>query len=137
MKFFYRQEVRKVARPSKNVKVMSKNLTKEEKEMRLEAEEKLRGEADNIKPSQHLNARQKKIFNYILTELEASGILGNLDIYILDQASIAIDRVQQIEKKINKKLDNIYDKELMKALSEYKKDFYKEEVRCLNRREAG
>lgn len=117
-----------MARPSKSVKVMSKNLTKEEKELRLETEEKLKGGADNISPPTHLNARQKKIFNYIIEQLKESNILGNLDIYILSQTSIAIDRLQQIEKLINKDINNIYNKDLMKAKSEYTKDFF----RCCN-----
>lgn len=117
-----------MARPSKSVKVMSKNLTKEEKELRLETEEKLKGGADNISPPTHLIARQKKIFNYIVEQLEESGMLGNLDIYILSQTSIAIDRLQQIERLINKDINKIYDKDLMKAKSEYTKDFF----RCCN-----
>lgn len=117
-----------MARPSKSVKVMSKNLTKEERELRLAAEEKLKGGADNIFPPTHLNASQKKIFNYIIKQLNESGILGNLDTYILSQASIAIDRLQQIEKIINKDINRMYDKDLMKAKSEYTKDFF----RCCN-----
>lgn len=117
-----------MVRPSKSVKVMSKNLTKEEKELRLETEEKLKGGADNISPPTHLNARQKKIFNYVVDQLRESNILGNLDIYILSQTSIAIDRLQQIEKLINKDINKIYDKDLMKAKSEYTKDFF----RCCN-----
>lgn len=117
-----------MARPSKSVKVMSKNLTKEERELRLAAEEKLKGGADNISPPTHLNASQKKIFNYIIEQLNESGILGNLDTYILSQASIAIDRLQQIEKIINKDINRMYDKDLMKAKSEYTKDFF----RCCN-----
>ncbi|EOR20592.1 hypothetical protein A500_16415 [Clostridium sartagoforme AAU1] len=117
-----------MARPSKSVKVMSKNLTKEEKDLRLETEEKLKGGADNISPPTHLNARQKKIFNYVVDQLRESNILGNLDIYILSQFSIAIDRLQQIEKLINKDINKIYDKDLIKAKSEYTKDFF----RCCN-----
>ncbi|GAA0817486.1 MULTISPECIES: phage terminase small subunit P27 family [Clostridium] len=117
-----------MARPSKSVKVMSKNLTKEEKELRLETEEKLKGGADNISPPTHLNARQKKIFNYVVDQLRESNILGNLDIYILSQTSIAIDRLQQIEKLINNDINRIYDKDLIKAKSEYTKDFF----RCCN-----
>lgn len=117
-----------MARPSKSVKVMSKNLTKEERELRLETEEKLKGGADNISPPTHLNARQRKIFNYVVDQLRESNILGNLDIYILSQTSIAIDRLQQIEKLINKDINNIYNKDLIKAKSEYTKDFF----RCCN-----
>lgn len=107
---------------------MSKNLTKEEINLRLKTEERLKGGADNISPPTYLNARQKKIFNYIIDQLKASGILGNLDIYILSQTAIAIDRLQQIEKMINKDIHRIYDKDLIKAKSEYTKDFF----RCCN-----
>lgn len=117
-----------MARPSKSVKVMSKNLTKEEKELRLETEEKLKGGADNISPQTHLNANQKKIFYYIIEQLKESQILGNLDTYILSQAAISIDRLQKIEKMINKDINKIYDKDLLKAKSEYTKDFF----RCCN-----
>lgn len=88
----------------------------------------MKGGADNISPPTHLNASQKKIFNYIIEQLNESGILGNLDTYILSQASIAIDRLQQIEKIINKDINRMYDKDLMKAKSEYTKDFF----RCCN-----
>lgn len=117
-----------MARPSKSVKIMSKNLTKEEKALRLETEEKLKGGADSISPPTYLNARQKKIFNYIIEQLEESGILGNLDIYILSQASISIDRLQQIERMINKDSVKLFDKNVLKAKSEYTKDFF----RCCN-----
>lgn len=117
-----------MARPSKSVKTMSKNLTKEEKEVRLETEEKLRGRGDNISPPKYLNARQKKIFNYIVQELEASKILGNLDVYILATCAISIDRLQEIEKLINKDIERILDKSLMAAKEKYTKDFF----RCCN-----
>lgn len=90
-----------MARPTKSVNTMSKNLAKEEKQLRQEVEEKLKGAADKISPPKHLNTRQKKIFKYIVTELKASGILGNLDTYILGACAIAIDRINEIEKLIN------------------------------------
>lgn len=117
-----------MARPTKSVKSMSKNLTKEEIQVREETEEKLRGGADNISPPTHLNARQKKLFNYIVNELEASGIVGNLDVYILGTCAIAIDRLQQIEKMINKDIEKLLDKNLMSAKDKYTKDFF----RCTN-----
>lgn len=107
---------------------MSKNLTKEEIEIRTDSEEKLRGAADNILPPKHLNARQKKIFRFVVEELQASGILGNLDVYILGSFSIAYDRIQQIEKMINKDIEKLNDKTLMSARDKYTKDFF----RCCN-----
>jgi P27 family predicted phage terminase small subunit len=117
-----------MARPTKAVNTMSKNLTKAEIEGRTQAEEKLKGSADNISPPKHLNARQKKIFNYIVEELQASGILGNLDSYILATFSVAWDRLQQIEKLINKDIENLRDKSLLSAKEKYTKDFF----RCCN-----
>lgn len=117
-----------MARPCKSVNVMSKNLTKEEKESRLETEQKLKGGADRISPPSCLNARQKKIFKYIVEELKESGILGNLDIYILGTCSISIDRLQQIEKLINKDIKQLLNKDLMSAKDKYTKDFF----RCCN-----
>ena len=117
-----------MARPSKSVKTMSKNLTKEEKMIRAETEEKLRGGTDKISPPKHLNARQKKIFKYIVKELEASQILGNLDVYVLSQAAIAIDRLQEIEKMINEDTTRMFDKEVLAAKDKYTKDFF----RCCN-----
>ena len=117
-----------MARPSKSVKTTSKNLTKEEKEKRQETEEILKGGADKITPPKHLNARQKKIFNNIVDELKSSGILGNLDVYILATCSIALDRIQEIEKMINKDSTLIRDKDLRLSKDTYTKDFF----RCCN-----
>lgn len=117
-----------MARPCKSVKTMSKNLTKEEKTVRQNTEHLLRGGVDKIVPPKHLNAKQKKIFKYIVQEFEASQILGNLDIYILAQAAIAIDRLQEIEKLINQDASRLFDKDLLSAKEKYTKDFF----RCCN-----
>jgi P27 family predicted phage terminase small subunit len=118
-----------MARPCKSAKVIDKyGQTKAEIQARLEVEEKLKGGADKISPPKHLNARQKKIFKYIVKELEASQILGNLDIYILAQTAIAIDRLQEIEKMINEDTTRMFDKEVLVAKDKYTKDFF----RCCN-----
>ncbi|OOM72507.1 hypothetical protein CLPUN_47000 [Clostridium puniceum] len=71
-----------------SVATTSKHLTHEERKARQEQENKLKGKADKLKPPTYLNSHQKKIFKYIVSELESSGILGNLDIYILTTARI-------------------------------------------------
>lgn len=119
------KEVWIMARPSKSVNVMNKNLTKEELSIRKETEDKLKGAADKITPPKYLNAKQKRIFRYIVNELEASGILGNLDVYVLATASIAIDRLQEIEILINEDIKKLLDKSLMSAKEKYTKDFFR------------
>lgn len=115
-----------MARPTKSVNTMNKNLTKEEIEIRSKTEEKLKGAADKISPPSHLNARQKKIFMYIVKELQASGILGNLDIYILETCVFALDRKQQLQRAINKDPEN--EDSYIAKLDKYTKIFF----RCCN-----
>ncbi|WP_291648148.1 phage terminase small subunit P27 family [Clostridium sp.] len=117
-----------MARPCKPIETQSRHNTKEEIEARKKQEEKLKGLADKIKPPKYLNKDQKKIFKYIVDELKASGILSNLDIYVLATCSIAISRLTEIEKQINEDITNLWDKTLMSSKDKYTKDFF----RCCN-----
>ena len=114
-----------MARPSKSVKVQADGYSKDKIEAKLQAEEKLRGTGDQLKPSAHLDAAQKKIFYKIVNELKSSALLGNLDVYILDTCAIAIDRLQEIELLINNDINNLVNKSLMAAKDKYTKDFFK------------
>ena len=90
-----------MARPAMSAAVTAKHLSSAEKEAKTEVETNLRGKADKIKPPSYMTSAQKKIFRFIVHELEESQILGNLDIYVLAECSICIDRMQSIERKIN------------------------------------
>lgn len=109
-----------MARPSKPVAMLSKNLTKEERETRLETEKKLRGKADKIVPPRGiLNSNQKKIFKFIVEELEESEALSNLDVFVIAKCAVATDQMLDIERQSNE------DPELMKdAGTRLKNDFY-------------
>lgn len=112
----------------KSTKGLTTGMSKAKKQKRMETEEKLKGKIDNLKPSSHLNANQKKIFNDVVGELEASDILGNVDIYILDTFAIAVDRLRQIEKAINQDFQLLMDKSLMASKSKYTHDL----IQCVN-----
>jgi P27 family predicted phage terminase small subunit len=114
-----------MGRPSKSVKIQADGYSKDRIEAKLQGEERLRGEGDQLKPSAHLDSSQKKIFYKIVEELKNSAILGNLDVYILDTCAIAIDRLQEIELLINKDINNLVNKSLMGAKDKYTKDFFK------------
>lgn len=91
-----------MARPCKSpILQHDRSLNKGEVAERLKTENKLKGASDSIQPPSYLSASQKEIFNYIVDNLDASGILGNLDIYVLTECSICIDRMQEIETEIN------------------------------------
>lgn len=114
-----------MGRPAKAISTMSKHLSKAEMEERREKENSFKGKSDKIRPPTYLSASQKKIFRYIVKELEASEILGNLDIYILSTCSIAIDRLKEIETMINGDSELLLSKELMSAKDKYTKDLYR------------
>ncbi|MFQ9979568.1 P27 family phage terminase small subunit [Clostridium cadaveris] len=118
-----------MGRPCKSAKVLTEcSQTKDEINERNENEEKLKGKADNISPTQDLNDNQLSIFNFIKNELEESKLLGNLDSFILTTCVIAIDRLQYIEEKINDKQNLIFNKDLMNSKKVYTADF----LRCCN-----
>ena len=92
-----------MARPCKTVGLQhERSLNKGEEAERLRTENKLKGNINSLTAPDYLSDSQKEIFNYIVDNLTASGILGGLDIYVLTECSICIDRMQEIEKDINK-----------------------------------
>lgn len=107
---------------------MTGQLSQEVKKRRMEAEEKLRGLDDKLIPPSYLTDKQIEIFHYIVEELKASKLLGNLDIFILVTCVIAIDRVQQIERQINEDSNFLLNKQLLVSKDKYTRDFF----RCLN-----
>lgn len=113
-----------MARPTKSAKMLHPySQTKDEIRKRAETEEKIRGAADKLKPPSYLNKKQKKIFKNIVAQLEQAEILGNLDIFLLEQASICIDRLQELEKRINENVLLAMDPNLIRARNSYAKDF--------------
>lgn len=117
-----------MARPSKPISMQSRHNTKEEIEKRKKQEERLKGLSDKIKPPKHLTKNQKKIFKFVVDQLKASGILSNLDIFMLTTCAIAVDRINEIEEMINKEPILLRDKDLMGSKDKYSKEFF----RCSN-----
>ena len=111
-----------------SAKTTAKHLTEAEKASKLSVEEKLRGSANKLKPPKYLTTSQKKIFRFIVGELAASQILGNLDIYVLTECCIALDRMQEIERLINEHFEQIASQTLMSAKDKYTRSFF----RCCN-----
>ncbi|MDE6500787.1 MAG: P27 family phage terminase small subunit [Ruminococcus sp.] len=114
-----------MARPAMSANVTAKHLTNEEKNSRLETETKLKGSSDRLKPSAHLTVSQRKIFKFIVSNLEQSGILSNLDNYVLSECSICIDRMQYIEKQVNDNPELLTDTSIMSTKDRYTKAFFR------------
>ena len=118
-----------LGRPCKTIDSQSRHNTKQEIEERKAIEDAVKGADDKIvNPPEYLSEGQKEVYNYIINELAETGILRNLDVYILSVCAIAVDRLITIEKIINNKPSAITNSNLMSAKDKYTKDFY----RCCN-----
>ena len=117
-----------MGRPAKAVSANAKNMTIEERAKREAVENLVRGNADKLKAPSYLTRSQKKVFTYILNNLKESNMLGNLDIFILSQTAIAVDRVQEFDKKANSEPDILLLSSFRQARAEASKEFF----RCCN-----
>lgn len=117
-----------MARPAKAASTRTGNMTKNEKNDRVEQENRIRGEDNALIPPDYLTNKQKSLFNYIVEHLKTAEILGNLDAFILAQAAISIDRLSYIEDSINKDAALLFDSKFMASKDKYTKDFF----RCCN-----
>ena len=115
-------------RPAKAASSKVAHDTKEEVAIRQEAEKKLRGKADKLKPPDYLTTEQKKVFRYIVKNLEEADILGNLDIYILSVSAVTIGNLIEIDRMINGEENAELKVKMMSARDKYTKDFF----RCCN-----
>ena len=129
-----------MSRPAKAIDTNLKKMSKEERKQREEGEKKLRGNNEKIKSFPYLNKRQKAIFKDILKNLNKE-ILSNLDIYLLNQTAITIERLESIEKEINKaskvtdedgKVKDKLDVKTISALKSAREMYSKDFFRCCN-----
>ena len=116
-----------MARPAKPVQLQSGAMTKADRQRREEAEKKISPDATAVQlPTMGLTERQRKIRKRIVKEMR--GVLKNADRFILDQAAIAIDRLQTLEEKINEDDQIVFTKNFISV----KKEYFSEFVRLCN-----
>lgn len=114
-----------MSRPAKPVAVNYKKMSKTEKEIRENVEKNLTGSTNKLRPSSYLTTNQKKIFKYILNELRIVGTVGNLDVYILNQTAVTLDRLIETEKFLNEHPAEIHKSSVINNRSKLMNDFFK------------
>ena len=115
-----------MARPCKPASLLTEcSQTKAEIQTRIDNEKKLKGDSSNLKPPKHLSKEQKKIFKEIVKKLEASQILSDKDVYLLSEFSVSIDRLQEIERRINEEPGLLFDQKVMSTKDKYTKIFFR------------
>ena len=83
------------------------HLTKAEKEERAEAE--ISAPADSIVPPDFLTAKQKKRFNEIAADLQAIGIMANIDAPALARYVVSEDQYEKLTRIVRKILSRTKD----------------------------
>lgn len=116
-----------MARPAKAVAANSSNLTALEVRERQNMENKTRGTGE-LKAPAYLTKAQKKQFKIIVEQLKNADILGCLDVYILAQTAITVDRLQYMEQQINDDPTLLENSAFMASKDKYTRDFF----RCCN-----
>ena len=114
-----------MARPAKPIELQSRHNTKADIEKRKKEQNKMKGNAVNVKPPYPLSKEQKKIFGKIKDIYQKTDILGELDCYILAEAAVVIDRLQQLEQMINNDVELLTDKDIMSIRKGYTQDYYR------------
>lgn len=114
-----------MGRPSMALSATSKHLTKEEIAERQEQETLLKGATDDIRPSHYLTEKQIEMFDNLVQELEASGILCNLDSDNLSNYVFALDQLETLNDMINRNPDNLFDKQMLAARGQLVKEVQK------------
>ena len=114
-----------MARPAKPTTDRTGKVSKTENIIRQSIESSLLGNSDNLKPPDDLTENQKKIFLNVVKEREKSGTLGNLDVYLLSYTAICIDRLDEMEKEIEKDRSCLKQATFMASKSKYSADFFK------------
>lgn len=112
-----------MGRPAKAIASKTGAITKEKEIHREIAEKLMQGGSDLLEPPGHLTTSQCEIFRFILDNLEESRILGNIDLYVLAQGSIIIDRMIEIEKSINENPTLLLNTKLMTTQDRLFKQF--------------
>lgn len=92
-----------MAKASKPVALMQKNLTKEERELRKEAEAKVKGNADLVfEAPTDLVKEEKEVYLFLVNELRELDIINNLDIELLKLASNSIVELKKARVNVRK-----------------------------------
>lgn len=79
-----------------------KSETKEQLEAREAIEKQLLGETDKVSViPEHLDELGKVYYQYLVDELEISGLLSNLDVPILEQTADALSKIRECDENLN------------------------------------
>ena len=107
-----------------SVKTTSKMMSKEDKTIRLEVEETLKGVELSRKPPASLNEAQGVIYLWLYDNLAPASILSELDVVTMINACIIIERLAKIDLLLEEP-SNFGNKELHAMRKDYFSQYLK------------
>lgn len=108
-----------------SVKTTSKMMSKEDKAIRVEIEETLKGAEISRKPPTSLNNRQGDIYVWLYDNLAPAQILSQLDIVTITNACIIIERLEKIDEALENQDAFLMDKSLHAMRKDYFSQYLK------------
>ena len=112
-----------MARPTTSIKFTRKHSTKQEKAIRLETENRLRGKRLDQAVPEELTEAEAAAYIWLQTVLEPADILGEPDREIVKLAAIAIARLEMIDDMIRKNPELLTDKNINAVRKNYEEEF--------------
>ena len=113
-----------MARPAKPMEVSTGARTKEEIAIRTAISKNLAGNQDIACPD-YLSSNQRKIFDGIVDHFIEAGILSSIDSITLSEFCIAIDRLRDIETKINSGELDMFDSKVTATRAKYESTMWR------------
>ena len=99
-----------LAKAPKPIALQTRKVSKEERERRQEAEDKLKGNDDKVyTPPQGMNPMIAKIYMNIVEELKSAKVLNNLDVDLISITADSIYRLGVARKNLDEQGEVIAD----------------------------
>lgn len=114
-----------MGRPAKAIDTQSGNITGDVLSARRQTEATLRGDDTAVEPSFAISENQRRIFERIRDMFGKVGLLGELDGYVLTEGAVVIDRLQEIEQRINEDPALLFDRDVCNTRKEYMQNFFR------------
>ena len=114
-----------MGRPAKSIETQSGHVNSGVTDARRKTEAELKGSVATVEPSFDISENQRQIFERIRNMFEKIDLLGELDGYVLTEAAVIIDRLQEIDKRINEQPDLLFDRDVCNTRKEYMQNFFR------------
>lgn len=114
-----------MARPAKPIELQARHNTKSDIARRQQAQDLLKGSTADLQPPFPLTETQQEVFDMLVDVYQKAGVLGELDGYIIAEGAVVIDRLREIEQRINNDPELMFLDNVRNTRKEYAANFFR------------